>query len=72
MSRVLRMALILPVFLFLLGGCSEKRKDEISTQMRELPKDGPKPVRLSRRQILEEVAAHRMTPESGAQLLDED
>jgi hypothetical protein len=49
MRRVVRMALILPVFLFLLGGCSEKRKDEISTQMRELPKDGPKPVGGGRR-----------------------
>jgi predicted choloylglycine hydrolase len=32
----------------------------------------PRPVRLSRRQILEEVAAHRMTPQAGAQLLDVD
>jgi predicted choloylglycine hydrolase len=38
----------------------------------ESDKDGPKPVRLSRRQILEEVAGHRMTPEAGVQLLDVD
>jgi predicted choloylglycine hydrolase len=38
----------------------------------EIDHDAPEPVRLSRRQILEEVAAHRMTPEAGAQLLDAD
>lgn len=31
----------------------------------------PTPARLGRRQILEEVAAHRMTPQAGATLLDE-
>jgi hypothetical protein len=49
MRRVLAFVLILPVLVFLVGGCSDNRKQEVSTQLKELPKEGPKPVGGGRR-----------------------